>query len=434
MKLVRHSLYNLLGLGLPLIAAVYCIPVLIKELGDSKFGLLTLIWAVVGYFGLFDLGLGRALTQQLAVAFTEKSYHRVGPLLSTAMLLMMVLGIIASIIMALAAPWAVSEISLVPDRNEAVFAAWIMATSMPMIVMTSGFRGVLEAQSLFGIINLIRLPMGLFTFLAPLLVILMGSVSLVWIASVLVLGRVIACIFYAYFSIASLPQDCRVIKIKWSMLKPLCTSGGWMTVSNIISPLMSYIDRFVVAAMLSTSAVAYYATPQEIVTKLWVIPGALTACLFPKFSSYFSEASNDFNKLYFGSIIGLAALLIVPVLILSFAADSILSWWISSEFAANASPVLAILSWGMFIGCLASIPFTVLQSAGKAKFTAILHLIELPFFAIMLYLLIESHGLIGAAIAWSLRALFDAALLFYATRIYHSCDIFRIKAIIFYIK
>lgn len=419
MKLVRHSFYNLLGLGLPLVAAVFCIPILIKELGDAKFGILTLIWAIVSYFGLFDLGLGRALTQQLAVAFAEKSHQRVGPLLTTAMILMAAMGMIASIIMVSSAQWGVSLINSVPDRNEAVLTVWIMAISMPVIVMTSGFRGILEAQNLFGIVNLIRLPMGFYTFVAPFIVVLAGSDSLVWIASVLVIGRAIACWVYAHFAIKSLPQDCRVMKVDWKLLKPLCSSGGWMTVSNVISPLMSYVDRFVVAGMLSTSAVAYYATPQEMVTKLWVIPGALTASLFPKFSSHFSVSDGCFKKLYFRSIFGLAAVLIVPVLVLSFAADSILSWWISSEFASNAAPVLVILSWGMFIGCLASIPFTALQSAGKAKLTAIFHTIELPFFALMLYLLIESYGLIGAALAWSLRAVLDAALLFYAARIYH---------------
>ena len=62
MKLLRHTAFNLIGLGAPLLVAVGTIPVLIHALGPARFGLLTLIWAVVSYFGLFDLGLGRALT------------------------------------------------------------------------------------------------------------------------------------------------------------------------------------------------------------------------------------------------------------------------------------------------------------------------------------------------------------------------------------
>jgi hypothetical protein len=50
MKLLKHSVYNLLGLGLglglPLIAAVFTIPRLIEDLGESRFGILTIIWAL----------------------------------------------------------------------------------------------------------------------------------------------------------------------------------------------------------------------------------------------------------------------------------------------------------------------------------------------------------------------------------------------------
>ena len=76
MKLLRHTVFNLVGLGAPLLVAVATIPVLIGQLGPSRFGLLTLIWAVVSYFGLFDLGLGRALTQQLAVVFANQQHKQ----------------------------------------------------------------------------------------------------------------------------------------------------------------------------------------------------------------------------------------------------------------------------------------------------------------------------------------------------------------------
>lgn len=164
MKFARHTIYNLLGLGLPLVVAIFCIPILIDELGAARFGLLTLIWAVVSYFGLFDLGLGRALTQLLAVALTEGDSKKVGSLVATATGLMAALGFFAGCIMFLFAPWGVGLIQAVPDRQEAINAVLIMALAMPAIVLTSGFRGILEAKNAFGIINLIRLPMGLFTF------------------------------------------------------------------------------------------------------------------------------------------------------------------------------------------------------------------------------------------------------------------------------
>ena len=418
MRLVRHSLYNFLGLGLPLVVAVFCIPVLIRELGEARFGLLTLIWAVVSYFGLFDLGLGRALTQQLAVAMAEKDQSQVGPLVMTAIVLMAGLGVFAGVLMALLAPWGVGLIQSVPDQQEAVNAVFLMALAMPAIVLTSGFRGMLEARHAFGIINAIRLPMGLFTFVGPVLVVLYGWASLAWVAAVLVAGRVIACAIHAWFAWRTLPADHGRLAVQKDLLKPLCVSGGWLTVSNVISPLMSYVDRFVVGILLSSNAVAYYATPQEIVSKLGIIPGALTATLFPRFSAHFAKPQSDFKSTYYRSVFALAVILFFPVMALSFFAQDILSAWISPDFALESAPLLVVLSWGMFIACLATIPFTIIQSAGNARLTALFHMFQFPVFMGMLYGLIGSYGLIGAAFAWTFRNLIDAVLLFYSAKFY----------------
>jgi len=58
-RLARNVLWNLLGTGAPLLVAIVVIPVLIEGLGIERFGVLTIAWMVVGYFSLFDLGLGR---------------------------------------------------------------------------------------------------------------------------------------------------------------------------------------------------------------------------------------------------------------------------------------------------------------------------------------------------------------------------------------
>lgn len=418
MRLVRHSLYNVLGLGLPLLVAVFCIPVLIKVLGSSNFGLLTLIWAIVSYFGLFDLGLGRALTQRLSVVLTHERHQEAGPLVATASLLMAGLGVVAGILMAALAQWGVDLIEGVTDRQDVIDAVYWMALAMPAIVLTSGFRGILEAQHAFGVINLIRLPMGLFTFLGPVLVVQYGSTNLSSIAAVLVAGRFVACGVHAWCASRHMPVDHGKLQFEAKLVRPLCISGGWLTVSNVISPLMSYADRFIVGVLISSSAVAYYATPQEMVSKLGIIPGALTASLFPRFSAHFAKPHADFKAIYYRSVLALGAILSIPVFVLSIWAETILALWISPEFASQSAAVLVVLIWGMFVACLATIPFTVIQSAGHARLTALFHLFQFPFFIGLLYVLIGFYGVVGAAIAWTMRNVLDAGLLFYAARPY----------------
>ena len=57
-RLVQGAAWNLAGLVLPLAAALVAVPGLVRALGPERFGVLTLAWALVGYFTLFDLGIG----------------------------------------------------------------------------------------------------------------------------------------------------------------------------------------------------------------------------------------------------------------------------------------------------------------------------------------------------------------------------------------
>lgn len=412
MKLIKNTIYNLAGLGLPLLVAVFCIPVLIRELGDARFGLLTLIWAVVSYFGLFDLGLGRALTQLLAVAIVEKDEKRAGSLVATATALMAVLGIFAGILMALLASWGVGLIQSVPDRQEAINAVLWMSLAMPFIVLTSGFRGVLEARQAFGIVNAIRLPMGLFTFIGPVLVVVYGSAKLDAIACILSVGRIVACVFHAWYALNSLRKGCGKLLFQRMLLKPLCISGGWLTLSNIISPLMGYVDRFIIGGVISAAAVAYYTTPQEIVTKLWVVPGAMTAVLFPAFATNFKKQDEQ-NKLIFAKAVHWLFLMIFPMtLILAVFAREILTIWIGAEFAVQSTVLMQIFCIGILINCLAHVPFTLIQGAGQPRITAIIHSIELPLFLVILWGLTLKFGVLGAALAWILRMVADTLIMF----------------------
>lgn len=412
MKFLKHSFYNLLGLGLPLLAAVFTIPILLTTLGEARFGLLTLIWAVVSYFGLFDLGLGRALTQQLAIHLARQELACVGPLVTTATGVMAVLGVIAALVMALFAPQGVDLINAVPDREEAIRAMYAMALCMPFIVLTSGFRGVLEANHAFGIINAIRLPMGLFTFIGPLVVVLYWQPRLDLIATVLSAGRAVACAVHCYFAWGILSKQHGSLQWSTPLLKPLCISGGWLTVSNLISPLMGYVDRFIIGTIVSASAVAYYATPHELVTKLWIVPGALTTVLFPTFAAQISQRDPYTWTVFKKALHWLFVVLFPVTLALAMFSHELLSRWINPDFATQSAHLLQIFAFGILINCMAHVPFTLIQGAGSAKLAAMIHAIELPFFLAALWWLTSSYGITGAAVAWLLRMTVDTILMF----------------------
>ena len=410
--LLRNSLLNLIGLGGPLLAAIFTIPYLIAELGPERFGLLTLIWAVVSYFGLFDFGLGRALTQQLAITWSRDENQDTPSITGTAYLIMLVLGLCAGLIMALVAPLLVGQIKSIPNNSEAINALYAMAGAMPFIVLTSGFRGVLEARQAFGIINLIRIPMGLFTFLGPAAVVWFDEPRLDLIAWVLAMGRVLGCLVHAWFASRSLPKEYRALVVKRAWVRPLCVNGGWLTVSNVISPLMGYIDRFIIGALVSTAAVTYYATPNEIVTKLWIFPAALTAVLFPTFAAQISRGGGEARALFKKVLLWLFLAMTPIVAVLILFAHEIMRLWINEDFANQSAAILRIFAVGILVNSLTHIPFTLIQSSGHARLTALIHLVEFPVFMVALWWFTINYGVEGSAWAWLLRIFFDTGLMF----------------------
>jgi O-antigen/teichoic acid export membrane protein len=189
-------------------------------------------------------------------------------------------------------------------------------------------------------------------------------------------------------------------------------SGGWLTLSNIISPFMGYVDRFIIGGIVSAAAVAYYTTPQEIITKLWIVPGALTAVLFPAFAANVTERNRKTRPLFFKAVYWLFLTLFPVTLFLALFSQEILTVWVSAEFALQSAMLMQIFAAGILINCLAHVPFTLIQGAGQPRIVAIIHSIELPFFLLVLWGLTINYGVLGAALAWFIRMSVDTLLMF----------------------
>ena len=410
--LARNTVWNLSGQIAPLVVAIFAIPLLIKGLGTDRFGVLTLAWVVIGYFSLFDLGLGRALTQLVAKKLGAQQEVEIPALVWISLILMLIMGLVGTLVVVLLSPWLVQDALKIPKalQPEALNAFYLLALSVPVVISTAGLRGLLEAYQRFGLINIVRIPMGMFTFLGPLLV-FPFSHSLLPVVAILVIGRLVAWIIHLFLCFSVLPALVRSVDLHLTMVRPLIRVGSWMTVTNIVGPLMMYMDRFLIGGLLSMAAVAYYATPYEVVTKLLIIPGALVGVLFPAFSASFAKDRSR-TALLFGRGVKYIFLSLFPIslLIITLASEG-LDLWLGAEFAKNSARVLQLLTLGVFINSLAQVSFALVQGAGRPDLTAKLHLIELPFYLLAAWWLIDSYGIEGAAIAWVARIGVDTIFL-----------------------
>jgi O-antigen/teichoic acid export membrane protein len=413
MSLKKNTLWNLAGSGLPLLAAAAFIPYTFKQLGNEAFGVLTLIWALIGYFSLFDMGVGRALTYELSKLQSEKKQNEITPTLKAGLILTALTGFLGGVTMLLIAPQLVHDWLKISNvlRADAQLSFQIAALGVIPTTITSGLRGALEGLDRFAASNVNRIYLGFCMFALPAASIFLHGSTLWQIALYLVAARFIAAIAAS----AQLRKELSHSQhsLKKTHLRSLLNYGIWITVSGIISPLMVYGDRFFVSAAVGAAELPPYAISQEGLQRLLIIPAALCGALLPRFATSRGEEIMNIYKssykqvaLVMFSVCSLAALLAYPSL----------AWWLSIDFAQKALPIVLILSIGIWINSIALVPFTLIQANGNPKLTAIFHIIELSIYLIALWWLTTQFGLVGAAIAWVGRVTMDFILLQYAAK------------------
>ncbi|MDP2071931.1 oligosaccharide flippase family protein [Methylotenera sp.] len=408
MSLRRNTIWNLAGSGLPLIAAVALIPFTLNRLGNEAFGVLTLIWALIGYFSLFDMGVGRALTYELSKLRVVNNVSEISLTLKAGLMLTLAAGLLGAAVMLILAPYlATSWLKISPAlQQDAMLSFKIAAIGVIPTTITSGLRGALEGLGRFAASNLNKIFLGFCMFVLPALSIALHGNHLWAITLYLVLARLLVLVAatiqlkeYIFAPTTGLIKK---------HLKPLVNYGVWVTVTGIVGPLMVYGDRFFVSAVVGAALLPLYAIPQEGLQRLLMIPAALCGALLPQLAALSPQnAAATYQRNYkrvavvmFGICL-LAALLAYPAL----------AWWLSVEFAKNALPIVLILSVGIWLNSMALVPYTLMHANGNPRLTALFHLFELALYVLALWWLATNFGLIGAALAWVGRVALDLILL-----------------------
>lgn len=398
---------------LPMIGALVSIPVILKQIGEADFGALSLVWVLVGYFSILDLGLGRALTYHVAVFESEKDQEKLAGLCSTGMLLALLIGG-AGIVIVLALFYVASAYGLVDVGNTQFrYGIVVAALSLPFVVMGTALRGIFEGFNQFRLLNAIRGPTGALMFVLPALAVLV-SPSFEIAVGATVLVRIVSYVVMQYLAVRLVPMRISLISLHWC--RSMLAFGGWLAVSNFVAPLIVYGDRFLIAMLVGATALAYYSAPFEVVSKLIMIPTVLTAVLFPLLSRMQSENVAQAKSIRLRAEWLLAILIVPAVIVGAVLAHWALEYWLGYDFAVQSTVVLQILIVGVGINALTNIPYTVLQSYGNTRAIALIHLAEFPLYAVLLYGLTLNYGVEGSAFAWSARALVDFVLMRWVMR------------------
>ena len=409
----RNFMLNVAGTILPLGTALLTVPIYIHHIGAARYGILSIVWVLLGYFGFFDFGLSRASANALSRLGHAGASER-SPVLVTAFYLNAALGTVGAAFIYLFAMGVLGYLGKVPSELQGEIGSampWV-AAMLPVALVSAIGAGAIESREKFFVSNIFQTFGGVLGQLLPVIAAITIGPSLAIVLPAAFFARLIPTIAVWCFIVRTeAPVDFR--RPERRLVRNLLGYGAWVSVSSALSPLLETADQLLIAAVFGPTSVAHYAVPMSFATRSQLLALALAKTLFPRLSRLDAEearhlASRSLVTLAyaFGAMCGPGIILAAPLL----------RAWVGDDFAHYAIPVAQLLLIGAWTNGLGFIPYSLMQAQGRPDITAKIHAAEVVPFLALLYGMMTWLGLPGAALAWTTRTTLDSLIMLWFGR------------------
>jgi O-antigen/teichoic acid export membrane protein len=259
----------------------------------------------------------------------------------------------------------------------------------------------------------VQLPAASLSYLLPAVAASLGY-RLPAITALLVVARIVAAMAMLLLLVRLVPFSFRRVAVDRRLLRQLFGFGGWVTVASLFIPFLANLERFLIGALASITAVAQYAAPADMASRVAIFPASISASLFPALSSLGGAGERARQRSLLLRALRILVLTLGPVAIVMVAfARDIIRIWLGPQFAASV-PVLQVVAAAILINASSWLALTAVQANGRPDLQAKFYALELVVYVPIAWLLVSRYGAAGAAWAWAVRVTMDAGLLWAA--------------------
>lgn len=387
-------------------------PIIVHGLGLEAYGLLVLVGITTNYFGFVELGLGRATIQLLARHRARGEETELRQVFWTATASYLALSLVGALALVATAPLLVKHVLAISPGfvPQALRAFVVGAVGLVVAMQRDVASSVATAMERFDLISRVTLGIGalqtavnvgLVLWGAPLVGVMLGGLAVQTAALVLYWAM-------AFFLVPNLMPP------RWSSekLRGLLRFGGYVTVSQVVAPLLVHIEKILIGAFAAVEQLPYYALSYNLAWSLTAVPTSLGNVIYPAMARLLSQEDHaGVRETLRRATRYIYVVVLGPVVLLVLYSPEILTAWMGAAFAAKASACLRLLSIAVLVNVLAWPAYQLLHAAGRADRTARYHVFELLVHIPLSIVLISRSGVVGAAVAWLLRVLLDTTLL-----------------------
>lgn len=377
-------------------------PYMLRIMGQSEYGLYSLVASVISYLTILDLGLGNAVVRYTAKYRAEGKQTEQYEMFGMFFILYIIIGVIALI--ADSALYfnvdamfgdTMTALELDKVRIMMLLLGFNLAFTFPMSI----FGSIITAYERFvfpRIVNIIRITLNTVVMVCLLH---MGYKAIAMVVVQTIFNVLTLILNYIYCK-KQLKIKMYFRKFKWDFLKEVAIYSFWIFLNVIMDRIYWSTGQFVLGATVGTAAVAVFAVAIQLQHLYMQFSTSISSVFLPKVTSMVT-ASND-NIAISDLFIRTGRIqYIIMVLILSgfiVFGHQFINLWAGPGY--EEAYVICILFFvSLLIPLIQNLGVTILQARNQMKFRSLLYIVIAIVALAFQIILAKQYGGIGCAIA-----------------------------------
>jgi membrane protein EpsK len=337
---------NVGQLGLTMVVGAWYVPFLVGRLGPAAYGLIPLASSITSYMTLITLGLNSAVGRTLTIDL-EREDHAQANLVFNVSLWGSLALCAALLLPAVLAVLHVQHLLRIPPGYEAA-TQWLFAGTIAAFLLNqlktpfavSCFsRNRLDCENAVAMaetLTRVGLVVCLFTLFAP-------RIQFVGVA--ILGGTVVSTVcMVRLWKVLTPTLHIQPRSFEWGMLKKLCSTGGWVIVSQLGVMLYLNIDLLVANRLFGAERSGRYAAALQLPALLRSMSIAVGGIFAP--TMYHIYAGGDFTELvgYLNRAIKFVGLVMaLPIGLICGFSEPLLRLWLGPSFG-SLGPLLFLMA------------------------------------------------------------------------------------------
>lgn len=390
---------NWVSIFLNIAVGFFLTPFIITNIGKTGFGIWTLIFSIIGYYGVFETALIPAITHYIARYLGQKNQESINETASTAILIFVIIG--AAIIIVsffIAAP--IADVMNITEENRDLFiyVIWILGIATGIKFPSSVFGAIINAHEQWVAYNFSIIARVVIRAVMTIVLLLMGmgiqGLAYATLCSIIV-EFIFNFIIYKYYA-PEITMSFSHIKIK--MLRLLLIYSGIMTIIKVSNLIRFNIDSLVIGKMIGLDEIGVYQIATLLVSYSAALIYSAMKVLTPRFSKLFGAGEKEKLKILFIRSLAISTFFSFGVVLLAFTLGArFIYLWVGEGFK-DAIPVLWILLTAYSIELAQNPAGGLLKSINKHLVIAIAQIIEAMANLTLSILLAPQYGIMGVAL------------------------------------